>query len=340
MERCRIFYKFSINIIVFLCLLVASDGQDSSQMAPEGGFLKREYSLTKPYSSNGMTMPFWDFRDRTMLTNNFIRLTSNHQAEVGSVWNKIPLYLRDWEMQVQFKVHGGGRTLGADGFAIWYTKERMTPGPVFGSRDEFHGLGVFFDTYKNGPQAVTFPQITAMVGNGSVKYDHMTDGKSNAIGSCLASFRNKDYDTLVSIKYVKETLQIRLDIDGLGEWRECFSMPGVKLPTGYFIGMSAATGDLADNHDLINVKFFHMDAGRSAEEEAEDWSTVLPGVSYLKPPIDNRDDVGSGDFRNSSVSGFKLFLLVVCILLGVGVCVVVGVVVFQKRQAQNRKRFY
>uniref|UniRef100_H2Y8X6 L-type lectin-like domain-containing protein n=1 Tax=Ciona savignyi TaxID=51511 RepID=H2Y8X6_CIOSA len=253
MERCRFSCSFTRYFIVFLFLLSVINGQDSSQVAPDGGFLKREYSLTKPYSSNGMTMPFWDFRDNAMLTNNYIRLTSNHQAKLGSVWNKIPCYLRDWEMQVQFKVHGGGRTLAADGFAIWYTKERMTPGPVFGSRDEFHGLGVFFDTYKNGPQAVTFPQITAMIGNGTTKYDHMTDGKINSVGSCLASFRNKDYDTFVTVRYVKETLSVRLDIDGLGEWKECFIVPGVKLPTGYFIGVSAATGDLADNHDVTNI---------------------------------------------------------------------------------------
>lgn len=52
-------------------------------------------------------------------------------------------------------VHGGGRTLAADGMAIWYTKQRMEPGPVFGSRDNFHGLALFLDTYKNGPQAVS-----------------------------------------------------------------------------------------------------------------------------------------------------------------------------------------
>lgn len=55
---------------------------------------------------------------------------------------------------------------------------------------------------------------------------------------------------------------------------------------------------------------------------------------------DNVEDGGVGGFRNSAMSGFKLFLLIVCVLLGIAVCVVVGFVVFQKRQEQNRKRFY
>ena len=40
-----------------------------------------------------------------------------------------PCYLRDWEMQVHFKIHGQGKkNLNGDGFAIWYTKDRMQPG--------------------------------------------------------------------------------------------------------------------------------------------------------------------------------------------------------------------
>lgn len=32
---------------------------------------------------------------------------------------------------------------------VWLTKDRLTPGPVFGSKDNFNGLGIFFDTYDN-----------------------------------------------------------------------------------------------------------------------------------------------------------------------------------------------
>lgn len=40
-------------------------------------------------------------------------------------------------------------------------------------------------------------------------------------------------------------LQVSLDIDGKNEWKECFQSAGVRLPTGYYFGASAATGDLA-----------------------------------------------------------------------------------------------
>ena len=51
-------------------------------------------------------------------------------------------------------MEGKGDGLFGDGFAVWLTKERVEMGPVFGNRDNFEGLGIFFDTYANSRQAV------------------------------------------------------------------------------------------------------------------------------------------------------------------------------------------
>lgn len=60
-------------------------------------------------------------------------------------------------MHVSFKVHGKGKELFGDGMAIWYAKERMIDGPVFGSKDYFSGLAIILDTYSNhnGPHNVS-----------------------------------------------------------------------------------------------------------------------------------------------------------------------------------------
>ena len=86
-------------------------------------------------------------------------------------------------MHVHFKVHGSGKELFGDGFAIWYAREPkiigkylndlshhavrsnspigilLCPGPVFGYVDYFHGLAIFMDTYSNhnGPHNVSLP---------------------------------------------------------------------------------------------------------------------------------------------------------------------------------------
>lgn len=68
--------------------------------------------------------------------------------------------------------------------AVWVTKDRATPGSVFGHMDKFEGLGLFIDTYKNQRPGVTFPYVMAMVGNGSVTYDKDHDGQANELAGC------------------------------------------------------------------------------------------------------------------------------------------------------------
>ena len=66
--------------------------------------------------------------------------------------------MRNWELQVQFRVSGSTKDLYGDGFAIWYTRDRMQPGEVFGSKDYFSGLAIVADTYSNhnGPHNVSY----------------------------------------------------------------------------------------------------------------------------------------------------------------------------------------
>lgn len=67
------------------------------------------------------------------------------------------------QIEWEFKIHGEGNLFG-DGMALWITKQRALPGPVFGSVDKFEGLGVFFDTYKNSRHGAIFPYVSAMLG--------------------------------------------------------------------------------------------------------------------------------------------------------------------------------
>lgn len=64
---------------------------------------------------------------------------------------------QNWEVNINFKVSGKGKELFGDGFAIWYARDRLIEGPVFGSKDHFHGLAIILDTYSNhnGPHNVS-----------------------------------------------------------------------------------------------------------------------------------------------------------------------------------------
>ena len=53
----------------------------------------------------------------------------------------------------------------------------------------------------------------------------------------------------------------------------------IRLPTGYFLGFTAATGELADNHDIISVRVFDVDqeVGGDGEQVREGWVGVARG---------------------------------------------------------------
>lgn len=81
--------------------------------------------------------------------------------------------------------------------AIWITKERATPGPVFGSTDNFDGLGIFIDTYKNARPGLVFPYVMGMLGNSSTTYDKDHDGMANELAGCSVELVKEGSDSLL-----------------------------------------------------------------------------------------------------------------------------------------------
>ncbi|XP_077119004.1 VIP36-like protein isoform X2 [Ranitomeya variabilis] len=322
-------------LAAWLCAVAADQTEE---------YLKREHSLSKPYQGVGSSSSsLWDLMGSVLVTPQYVRLTPDSQSKQGAVWNRMPCYLRDWELQVYFKVHGQGKkNLNGDGFALWFTKDRMQEGSVFGSKDKFVGLGVFVDTYPNeekqhekrysaGNQRI-FPYVSAMVSNGSLTYDHTRDGRPTELGGCTAMVRNLNHDTFLVIRYVKRRLTIMIDIDGKQEWRDCLDVPGVRLPRGYYFGASAATGDLTDNHDIISLKVYQISVERTPAEEKMDKEVFIPSVDNMKlPGVDDPDE---------SMSGFAVFLIVFFTLIGLVFAGVILLIVYNKWQERSRKHFY
>uniref|UniRef100_A0A8C7TG81 Lectin, mannose-binding 2 n=1 Tax=Oncorhynchus mykiss TaxID=8022 RepID=A0A8C7TG81_ONCMY len=324
-SKMRGFCTFISRPLLFLLLhftLVQCDITDGN-----AEHLKREHSLMKPYQGVGSSPSSqWDFWGSTLVTSSYVRLTPDERSRQGSIWNTV--------------VSKELKNLHGDGIAIWYTKERLHPGPVFGNQDHFVGLALFVDTFRNDLHGMdrSFPYIYAIVNNGSLPYDHGNDGRNSELGGCSSEIRNKDHDTYLAIRYSKGRLTVMIDIDDKNEWKECIDIGGVRLPTGYYFGASAATGDLSDNHDIISMKMYQLMVEHTPDEDSLDWTKIEPSVSLLKSPKDNIDDP-TGNFRSTPLTGWKVFLLLLCALLGIVVCGVVGAVVFQKRQERNR-RFY
>ncbi|CAG9862366.1 unnamed protein product [Phyllotreta striolata] len=324
---------YYINIIqLFICFIHLVSGQSQWNTRD---FMKREHSLIKPYYGSGIDIPFWHFTGTTIVTPNYIRLTDDSQSKRGTIWNTVPVTSRNWDVQVHFKVHGKGKDLFGDGFAIWYAKDNLIDGPVFGSKDLFQGLAIILDTYSNhnGPHNHQHPYISAMVNNGSLSYDHDRDGTHTQLAGCEAKFRNFDHDTHISVKYERDVLTVSTDLENKAAWKECFQVKEVRLPTGYYIGVSATTGDLSDNHDVMSVRFFELDLDNDVDA-AEDRSKIIPSASYFEAPREHVEDPKPG------MSGIKIFFLMLLGSIAVVTFVVLGIMFYQKRQEKSRKRFY
>lgn len=323
-----VWHSLFFNVAALLLVVVTAEWNTRD-------YLKREHSLMKPYQGSGMTVPFWDFMGSTMVTSNYVRITPDLQSSQGSLWNTVPCNVRNWELQVHLKIHGQGKDLFGDGMAIWYAKDRMVPGPVFGNMDYHHGLAVIVDTYSNhnGPHNHQHPYISAMINNGTLHYDHDRDGTHTQIAGCEAKMRNVDYDTFIAIRYEQDILTVSTDMENKAAWKECFSVRGIQLPTGYYFGITAATGDLSDIHDVLSVRLYELDTPNDVKDE--DRSRIIPHASFFEPPRDHVEDP-----KPSSLGGVKIFLLMMVGAIAIIACVVFSIMFYQKQQENTRKRFY
>ncbi|XP_068156257.1 vesicular integral-membrane protein VIP36 isoform X1 [Drosophila tropicalis] len=316
-------------VAVIAVNLVACDNSNS------GDYMKREHSLVRPFQGVGVILPHWDFLGNTMVTSNYIRLTPDLQSKSGALWNYAPVMSRNWEVHVSFKVHGKGAELFGDGFALWYTKDRMQTGSVFGSKDHFSGLAVILDTYSNhnGPHNHQHPYLSAMVNNGSWSYDHDRDGTHTQLAGCEVRFRNVDYETLISIRYENDILSVSTDLENKNEWKNCFVVTNVELPTGYYFGLSATTGDLSDNHDIHSFKFFDIDTNSDVPyQDTMARANIIPNAKTFEPPREHKEDPKPG-MSNAKI--FFILLFVVVVAAGVAIF---AISFFKERNA--RKHFY
>lgn len=75
-----------------------------------------------------------------------------------------------------------------------------------------------------------------------------------------------------------------VDPSNSGEWESCVNVEDTQLPVGWahraYVGLTATTGALADNHDLLSLKTYSdqmvMEQDEATEEATKGTSFVLP----------------------------------------------------------------
>jgi len=218
----------------------------------------RTHSIYPPYIDQDLQNRWWDFgADAYINTNKHIRLTRNVPSQMGWLWSRLAITASNFVVEVEFSVSGYSSHLYGDGLAIWLTKERVQPGPVFGNKDEFEGLGILLDTYANSHHDYSFPRVVGILGDGKTKYDYGNDGHDQAIGACSANYRRTNVATKLKLTYVKDNfLDVKIQYKAWDDWTDCFYIPKISLPPNPFLGFSAMTGDVSDAHDIISISSY------------------------------------------------------------------------------------
>lgn len=198
-------------------------------------------------------MIFFCFID-AIASSESVRVAPSLRSQKGAIWTKTKTNFDNWEVEIVFRVTGRGR-IGADGLAFWYTAEKGDySGPVFGSSDRWVGLGIFFDSFDNDNKHNN-PYIMAVLNDGTKSFDHQNDGTTQLLSGCLRDFRNKPFPTRARIEYYQNVLTV-LFHNGMTnnneDYEMCLRADGVVLPKNGYFGVSAATGGLADDHDVFS----------------------------------------------------------------------------------------
>ncbi|XP_045483066.1 protein ERGIC-53 isoform X1 [Harmonia axyridis] len=214
-----------------------------------------KYSFKPPYlAQKDGSVPFWEYGGNAIASSDNVRIAPSLKSQKGAIWTKTPTSFEWWDVDIAFRVTGRGR-IGADGLAFWFTQSKGAyDGEVFGSSDRWVGLGLFFDSFDNDNKHNN-PYIMAVVNDGTKNFDHQNDGTTQAIAGCLRDFRNKPFPTRARIEYYQNILTVLFNngmTNNEQDYEMCFRAENVYLPKNGYFGVSAATGGLADDHDVIH----------------------------------------------------------------------------------------
>lgn len=171
----------------------------------------------------------------------------------GSIWASDPLYHKgDWTAQLDFRASGMER--GGGNLQFWYVKESQAgepPSSLF-TAPNFDGLVLLIDQYEGHGGS-----IRGFLNDGTKNIKAHPDPDTLAFGKCDYAYRNRGELTPIKLHHTQEYLEVIVD------GALCFKTDKVKLPEGYYFGISASS---AENPDSFEVFKFIVSTANSHRE--------------------------------------------------------------------------
>lgn len=342
---------FTLITIAFLWLSYAHGVASQNHRATQDFYRLESYphALTKPFLDKYLSSRFYDYGGNTVIkSDSYIRLTGDRAEESGWLFSKLPAMPENFQVEFDFKLHGNTGSVYGDGLAFWLTSHRGGSGTVFGSMDRFEGLGIFFDTYENHRPGTTFPHVMAMVGDGQTNYDHGNDGRANELGSCSAKdLHNANGIAKARVTFVKEKfLSLDLDYQGTNKWTRCFVIDQVKLPQSSFLGFSARTGQLHENHEVHRVQVYSLRNPPQSYSQLVEldsgarsvWDTNNNKNEKQNNKLFNKNNQNKASKKHKTSGSWLSFFLKVLLVVFVILLGIVGYAMYITKNKQRRRR--
>ena len=118
----------------------------------------------------------WRASGSTMVNSNFARLTPDLQSKKGALWSREILDVPSFSTVVKFRISGKGRDFYGDGIAIWFVQQGYyIEGDLHGFQEDFIGIGIVFDTFKNTENMNSHRDVTVLINDGDKTWAMMTE---------------------------------------------------------------------------------------------------------------------------------------------------------------------
>lgn len=203
----------------------------------------------------------WTYGGSTEVKKHFVRLTTDRQSKKGFLWRRQPIERDTLSAILTFRISGVGKTWFGDGIGLWFTNHKgFAQGSNHGFTDKFSGVGVVIDTFVNSEHKGGHKDISVQINDGTKTLNQLNDEQRQGCDAAVRYYEQSAlFDPVHSMSRIKvkidgQRLVLEVDATASGRWVACydgrlpFAADWLKSAT---IGITGATGALADNHDVL-----------------------------------------------------------------------------------------
>jgi len=160
----------------------------------------------------------------------------------GSIWASNPNKYATWVADVDFRV--GGPERGGGNLNIWLARggnSDIGQSSIY-TISKFDGLALVLNQHGGSGG-----MIRGFLNDGTIDFKSQPNIDSLAFGHCNYAYRNLGRPSQIKFRQTQDNF--RVEIDG----RLCFESNKISIPPGYSFGITAASADVADSHEVFKM---------------------------------------------------------------------------------------